>query len=81
MAKGVSLKNKPDKGWIKELSKPTKASNPKPTFGYSKPVVSPPKPNSMALNHRLREFQSVKQDKSTNICTEQNSAKTSHKGK
>ena len=75
------MKNKADKGWTKELAKPKQATEQKKAFNYSKPVVPTSKPNAMGTTYRAREFRSVKQDKTTNLVSEQTSAKQSHKGK
>ena len=77
------MKDKPNKGWIKELANPPKAgasgSKPDP-FKYQKPVNKLDKINSMAVNSRSREYKSVKQDTTTSFKSEQNLAKASHKG-
>lgn len=75
------MKDKANKGWIKELASKPKATETKKPYTYSKPVVQPPKPNSMAFNHRAKEHKSVKQDKTTNFAVEQSSALKTHKGK
>lgn len=75
------MKDKPNKGWIKELSKtPTKLESVNKAFNYSKPVSKIDKIQNMAVNSRTREFKTVKQDKSTSFSKEQNLAKASHKG-
>jgi len=73
------MKDKPNKGWVKELSGSRIKQNKKP-FNYSKPVSKVDNPNSMAINSRSRAYKSVKADKSTSFVKEQASAKSSHKG-
>ncbi len=72
------MKDKPNKGFLKEIKKP--ASQPSKTpFSYNKPISKVEKANALGFNNRNREFKSVKQDKTTNFAIEQNNAKASHK--
>lgn len=71
------MKEKPNKGWIKELSKTPQQDIKKP-FNYNKPVSKVDNPNNMAINSRSRAYRSVKADKTTNFSVEQKSAKSSH---
>ncbi len=73
------MKDKANKGWIKEFSKPKKQEAKKP-FAYSKEVTKSNKPNSAGTIHRAREFKSAKPTADTNFASEQVSAKESHKG-
>jgi hypothetical protein len=73
-------KDKPNNGFIKELSKNSPSTPTQKPFTYSKPVNKIPKINSMATPSRSREFRSVKKDKTTSFSTEQVSARQSHKG-
>lgn len=74
------MREKPNKGWIKELAKPTKQESANKPFNYNKPVSKVTNPNNMAVNSRSRQYKSVKVDKSTSFAVEQKSAKQSHKG-
>jgi hypothetical protein len=73
------VKDKANKGWIKEISKPKQTNSKKP-FNYSKPVSRVDKPNNMAVNARSREYKAVKPDKDSNFAVEQLQAKETHKG-
>lgn len=75
------MKDKANKGWLKEIASKPKSTNVKKPYNYSKPVVPPAKPNSMAFNHRVREQKTAKQDKTTSFTSEQTNALKSHKGK
>lgn len=74
------MKDKPNRGFLKEIKKTPAQPKPKDPFTYKKPVSKIDKINSMAINSRTREFKSVKQDKTTNFAVEQKNAKASHKG-
>jgi hypothetical protein len=74
------MKNKANKGFLKEIAK-----NPKPQvedkkFGYNKPVSKVQGVSSQAQIHRAKEFRSVKPDKTTSLVTEQTQALKTHKG-
>lgn len=74
------MKEKPNKGFIKELGKPPAKPSAKDSFTYNKPVTKLDKINNMAVNSRSREYKSVSADKVSNFKSEQNIAKASHKG-
>lgn len=75
------MKEKPNKGFIKELTRgQAKPEHGSKSFAYNKPVSKIDKVQNMAVNSRSREFKSVAQDKTTNFTSEQSSAKQSHKG-
>ncbi len=74
------MKEKPNKGFIKELGKSSTKPTPKDSFTYNKPVNKLDKVNNMAVNSRSREYKSVSSDKTSNFKSEQNLAKASHKG-
>lgn len=74
------MKDKPNQGFTKQLTKKLKAE-PKKTFDYKKPVAKVDKINNMAVNSRSREYRSVSPDKTTSFSGEQRVAKASHKGK
>ena len=69
------MKNKANKGWIKELSKP-KVEQPKhKPFKYTKPLVTPQDTKSVSFKANSREHRTK-----SNLITEQ-SAHLDHKGK
>jgi len=74
------VRDKANKGWVKELAKPAKQDQSIKSFTYSKPVNKLDKPLNMATTSRSREFKAVKQDKKTNFSSEQIRAKEAHKG-
>lgn len=57
-----------NKGFIKELSRPSTVKSETKRFDYSK--SNKPVTEALATPHRLREHKSVKPDKTTNICLE-----------
>lgn len=63
MAKGPN--QRPDKGFIKELSKGTQPRKVEVNkFSYAKPVTPESKTtNGLATQHRIKEFKSVKENK------------------
>ena len=71
------MKDKPNQGFTKQLTKKMKAE-PKKPFDYKK--SNPPKINNMAVNSRSREYKSVQMDKTTNFSVEQK-AHLGRKGK
>jgi len=79
LVKGAQVKDKPNKGFLKEISKPAKQET-KKAFNYNKPVTKLTKIDSKAFNSRTREFKSVSPDKTTNFAVEQSAAKQAHKG-
>jgi hypothetical protein len=71
------MKDKANSGFIKQLASKATQSTPKKTFDYKKPVNKLDKPVNMAVNSRSREYKSVKPDKTSNLKTEQTSARAS----
>jgi hypothetical protein len=74
------MKNKANKGFLKEIAKNPQPATENKKFGYSKPVSKVSGVNSLAQVHRAKEFRSVKPDKSTSLVNEQTQALKTHKG-
>lgn len=73
------MKDKANKGFLKEISKPKKTESKKP-FSYSAPVNKVDKPLNMGKTARSREYKAVSPDKKSNFAIEQSVAKEGHKG-
>lgn len=65
------MKNKANKGFLKEIAKNPQTTAENKKFSYSSPVTKPSGINSMAQIHRAKELRSVKPDKTTNMVNEQ----------
>lgn len=62
----MAKKNSPDKGFIGEIAKSSvtqQAAKPKSGFSWSRPVVTPDKPNDMNTTHRAQRLTKVKATK------------------
>ena len=74
------MKNKANKGFLKEIAKNPQPQVENKKFAYSKPVSKVQGVSSQAQIHRAKEFRSVKPDKTTSLVNEQAQALKSHKG-
>ena len=75
------MKEKPNKGFLKELAKSPQKPLEDKKLTYSKAITKPADVQSYAFISRSRALRSVKPDKTTNIVNEQKNALLTHKGK